>query len=126
VCVECLDRVEKDLTIVRDYLDNNTDHRTVGDIVDNTGVSRKVIMHLLREGRISIDDPSGGTLSCGLCGTPIETGRFCEKCRNKFVEKIDNLSPPLRLSKKREAGKKPETKRHKMHIRPKPHKSGDE
>jgi hypothetical protein len=56
---------------------------------------------LLREGRISVEDPSGGTLRCSLCGKPINTGKVCEECKNKFVEKIDNLSPPLNIGKKK-------------------------
>jgi hypothetical protein len=100
ICGECFDQIERDLTIVRDYLENNARDRTIKGIVDSTGVSRKIVLHLLREGRISVDDPSGGALRCGLCGKPIATGKFCEVCKNKFVEKIDNLSPPLDIGKK--------------------------
>ncbi|MDR1298663.1 MAG: hypothetical protein LBJ84_00230 [Oscillospiraceae bacterium] len=100
ICSGCLDKIERDLTVVRDYLDNDARDRTIQGIVDSTGVPRRIVMHLLRDGRISVDDPSGGTLRCGLCGKPIATGKFCEECKNKFVEKIDSLSPPLDVGKK--------------------------
>ncbi|MDR1588985.1 MAG: hypothetical protein LBS51_02205 [Oscillospiraceae bacterium] len=116
ICNVCLDRIEKDLTLIRDYLDSDQKSRTIEDVERRTGVSKEIIIHLLKEGRISIDDPSGGTLCCGLCGKAISTGRFCEACKNKFVEKIDNLTPPLAEVKKKPEVRRQEARRSKMHI----------
>jgi hypothetical protein len=114
VCAACLDRVEKDLTIVRDYLDSDQKGKTIEDIERRTGVPKEVVVHLLREGRISVEEPDGGAMRCELCGRLVATGRFCEMCKNKFVEKVDSL----KLSAP-EAKVKPETERRtktKMHI----------
>jgi hypothetical protein len=79
-----------------------------------------VIMHLLKEGRISFYDPDGGTLRCESCGKPIGTGRFCEACKDMFVDKIQSLVPPLGEAAKtpsaaNAAGGKGQVK---MHIMP--------
>jgi hypothetical protein len=116
ICGACLDRIEKDLTIVRDYLDSDQKDKTIGGIERRTGVPKETIVYLLKEGRISIYDPSGGTLRCELCGAPIATGKFCEACKNKFVEKIDNLTPPLSDGKKKPEAERKESQRSKMHI----------
>jgi hypothetical protein len=116
ICGVCLDRIEWDLAAIGDYLNGDAGDKTVGGVETHTGVSRAVIMHLLREGRISIEDPSGGTLCCGLCGKPIETGRFCESCRNKFVDKLDSLVPPPDTDKKKPDTQRKDERRSRMHI----------
>ena len=81
ICPDCLEQIDKDFLVVRDYIYDNkqTDIDTVSD---ETGVSKQIILYLLREGRLILDDPKGGgsALTCELCKKPINSGKLCKGC----------------------------------------------
>jgi hypothetical protein len=82
--------MDKFFVKVRDYLD---DHPKAGiDIVsEETGVSKKAIMYLIKEGRIIINegDDSDVVLICEVCKKPIATGRICSTCKSNLATMID-------------------------------------
>ena len=61
-------------------------------------VDVKMILHLLKEGRLLISDDNQGSilLTCESCKRPIKTGRLCEECRGElaksFQEKMGSAS----------------------------------
>jgi hypothetical protein len=116
VCGGCLERIERDFAVIADYLDGSAKDKTVGGIESHTDIPRDIIMHLFREGRISIEDPGGGALRCKLCGKPLASGRFCEFCKNQFVGKLDSLAPRPDADKKKPETRRKDERRSKMHI----------
>ena len=57
-------------------------------VSEETEVPKQIILHLLKEGRLTIDDPddiSGGILLCEVCRKPINTGRMCKDCKDKVA-----------------------------------------
>jgi len=83
ICGNCLEKIDKDFITVRDYIYENK-HADMDTVSEETGVSKQIIMHLLKEGRLIVDDPedSGGLLTCEVCKKPIRTGRMCKDCKD--------------------------------------------
>jgi len=86
ICGNCLEKIDKDFIIVRDYIYEHK-HADMDTVSEDTGVPKQIIMHLLKEGRLTIDDPSGesGILFCEVCKKPINTGRMCKSCKEKVA-----------------------------------------
>ncbi|MCL2126045.1 MAG: hypothetical protein FWH33_09040 [Oscillospiraceae bacterium] len=97
-CPDCLDKIDRDFITVRDYIyDNPNASSKIDKVSEETGVERAVILHLLREGRLILDNPdSDGLLFCELCKTPINTGRMCKDCKGKVA---NTMSKSLEGSK---------------------------
>ena len=96
ICGNCLEKIDKDFIIVRDYI---YDHKRadMDTVSEETGVPKQIIMHLLKEGRLVIDDPDekGGVLFCEVCKKPISTGRMCKDCKEKVATTMQkNISSP--------------------------------
>ena len=97
LCLDCVALTDECFIKVRDFLDEypNADMYTVAEA---TEVSVKMIMFLLKEGRLLISDDNQGNilLNCESCKRPISTGRLCEQCRGElaktFQEKIGSAT----------------------------------
>jgi len=83
--------MDKDFVVVRDYIYENS-HADMDKVSEETGVSKQVIMYLLKEGRLVIEDSKGtgggGILLCEVCKKPINTGRMCRDCKDKVASKM--------------------------------------
>ena len=86
ICGNCLERIDKDFLTVRDYIYEHK-HSDMDTVSEETGVPKQIIMHLLKEGRLTIEDPEnvGGLLLCEVCKKPIGTGRMCKDCKGKVA-----------------------------------------
>ena len=108
ICPACLEQMDKDFITVRDYIYEHK-HSNIDKIAKETEVSKQVIMHLLKEGRLIIDSPDGdGLLVCEMCKKPINTGRLCKDCIGKVSSSMD---------KNMDAHKKPEVKPEEPNIK---------
>lgn len=105
ICPACLDQIDRDFITVRDYID---EHRTanIKDIAEETEVSEKHIIHLIKEGRLILDNPGDGAgiIVCESCKKPIKTGKLCEDCMKSLASTMD----------KAVSGSKPEEPRQKQ------------
>jgi len=90
ICTACHERIDRDFITVRDYLDSNKGKRANLDkVAEETEVPKQILVHLLKEGRLTIDDPAdSGILLCEVCKKPINTGRMCKECKAKFALRI--------------------------------------
>jgi len=101
ICNECLSKMDEEFIIVRDYLYENK-HADMDTVSEETGISKQVIMHLLKEGRLILEDAQGGKgggmLLCEVCKTPINSGRMCKKCKDMVAstmkKNISTQRPP--------------------------------
>ena len=88
ICGKCLERIDKDFITVRDYIYENKNAH-MDKVSEDTGVPKQIIMHLLKEGRLAFDDPTGGggggMLLCEVCRKPINTGRMCLDCKDRVA-----------------------------------------
>ena len=84
VCPDCYRKQEEDAERVVEYL-RDVDKATLEEIHEATGVKHKIILRLIRSGRIigkSISYP------CESCGTPIAEGRLCDACSKNILDQI--------------------------------------
>ena len=106
ICPACLEQIDKDFITVRDYIYENK-HSNIDIIAKETEVSKPVIIHLLKEGRLIIDSPDGsggGYLFCEMCKKPINTGRLCKECTGRVTTSMDRSI----TGQKQEQVKRPE------------------
>jgi len=114
ICPECLHRIDMDFITVRDYIYDN-EGADIDTVAEETGVEKAIILHLLKEGRLTLATRGGGGhLTCEMCKTPINTGRLCNTCKDKvssFVQdNPDAKKPPAPESD-------PSKRSSKMHTR---------
>ena len=110
VCPACMEQIDKDFITVREYIYENK-HSNIDIIAKETEVSKQIIIHLLKEGRLVIDSPDGGgdgILFCEVCKKPINTGRMCKECMGKVAMTMD---------KSVSGQKRPETKRPEPNLK---------
>lgn len=85
ICAKCAEQADKDFLIVRDYINEAPTGVDVNDILQNTGVSEKIVLYLIREGRLSqCGEIKGCALKCAACGAPIPRGKLCQKCSSAW------------------------------------------
>ena len=84
-CPECMNKIDMDFITVRDYIYDNPNSK-IDEVAEETGVEKAIIMHLLKDGRLKLDNPDdGGMLVCYICKKPITTGRMCRECKEKVA-----------------------------------------
>ena len=93
ICPECK---EKEADLEQKAIDYVRDHpkSSVKTISDETGVSEKIVMRLIDEGRF---EEVGVTISypCANCGKPIATGKYCSDCMEKLRSDLQATSKQI-------------------------------
>ena len=94
ICPACKEEIEQQFQKVKAYIQ---DHRNVSvvEVAEECEVEESLIRQWVREERLMFADGMGG-IACETCGAPINTGRFCEKCKASMINTFS------------EAGKRPE------------------
>ena len=88
-CPDCLRQIDLDFITVRDYIYDNPNSR-IDKVAKETGVEKATILHLLREGRLTLDNPDAeGLLTCEVCKQPIASGRICNSCKDDVAASMD-------------------------------------
>jgi hypothetical protein len=85
LCPNCVRAEEDAEDRVAEYL-RNTDKASLEDIHKATGVKHKVILRMLKRGRIFSDAVI--SYPCETCGAPINEGRVCAACSRNIVNQI--------------------------------------
>jgi hypothetical protein len=82
ICTVCSDQIEEDYKVVRDFIYDNS-KASIDDVAEETGVSKQIILYLLKEGWLRFEESAGGSyLKCEGCKKPINTSRFCDDCKD--------------------------------------------
>jgi flagellar operon protein (TIGR03826 family) len=81
ICHSCMENEENEFKVVKDYIYDNPG-ATISEVSQETEVSVEKIMRFLREERLEISsENSNMLLECERCGRAINSGRFCENCK---------------------------------------------
>jgi len=88
LCPQCLAEEEELYQKVYHYLRENP-KSTVQQVSENTGVPEERILAFLRQDRLLASEWSFLTYPCERCGTPIKSGRYCEKCTVEMQHSLD-------------------------------------
>lgn len=89
MCPECVARTDEDFITCREYIDKNK-NVTISELAKNTEVDEKVILYLVKEGRLNIEGSRGGSY-CEKCGTSIPSGRYCLRCKDKMIDELSTV-----------------------------------
>ena len=103
ICFDCIEEMDNEYVIVRDYIYENPSAGIV-EISKETGVAEKMILHFLREKRLSLAEASI-LLTCESCGKAIATGRYCDSCLGHFDRELNKVAPPPKKTTEEKPGK---------------------
>jgi predicted amidophosphoribosyltransferase len=85
VCPDCYRLIEEQETKVAAYLRDNQ-RASINEVHEATGVSEKVILKMIKKGRI-VGDVSM-EYPCESCGKPITDGRVCSECGRRVLNQL--------------------------------------
>ena len=91
VCPSCRDKFEKKFQEVKEYIRSNK-NVTIRDVVENCDVDEHMVRQWVREERLEFTKGVNVGIVCEICGTPISTGRYCEKCKASMVNDLKAAS----------------------------------
>ena len=78
-------------------------------VAEAMDVSVKQIKQWIREERLALSQPSADGILCEHCGTPICSGRFCDKCKvtmqNTLSSALDKPKEPEIKKRERDGNK---------------------
>ena len=105
LCPACRDALEAKFQEVKEYIYQNRSV-SIADVSEATEVSVQQIKQWIREDRLVLSEATADGILCEHCGTPICSGRFCEKCKNQmansFSATISRPSSPQPTTKKQD------------------------
>ncbi|MFW6273411.1 MAG: flagellar protein [Halanaerobium sp.] len=88
VCPDCKKLEEEKFELVKNYLWDNP-NSTIDQVSEETGVERELILKFMKEDRLAADGlVINFKLKCSRCGKEIDSGTFCESCRNSLINEF--------------------------------------
>jgi len=87
LCPACKEAAEKKFQEVKEYIRDNK-RASVKQVSEECDVDEAQIRQWVREERLVFDQESGIGVVCELCGTPIGSGRYCDKCKISLVNDL--------------------------------------
>jgi ribosomal protein L32 len=85
ICPDCYRLEEEQEEKVASYLRDNR-RATIGEVHEATGVPEKIILKMIKKGRITGDVQM--EYPCESCGRPILEGRVCGECGRRVLDQI--------------------------------------
>lgn len=86
LCNECYEEAQRSFKAVKEYLVENPG-ASVARVAKETEVPVEIIYEYIQEGRLDVI-PKDAVLKCAICGTAINVGRVCTKCRDDLRSTI--------------------------------------
>lgn len=90
LCPACREALENKFQEVKEYIYNNKG-ASINQVSEATEVSVKQIKQWIREDRLVLSEATEDGIVCENCGTPICSGRFCERCKNKMANEFNSV-----------------------------------
>ena len=90
ICPQCREAQEAKFKEVKEYIQK---HPGCGmqEVSRECDVETSQIQQWLREERLEFASDSMITLNCESCGTPIRSGRYCDKCKNDMTSSLRSV-----------------------------------
>ena len=90
VCPNCREEIEKKFEEVKAFIN---EHRTatMNEICEACDVDSGQIQTWVRQERLQFASDSPIKVSCEKCGALIQSGRFCDKCRNSMANSLNSM-----------------------------------
>ncbi len=95
ICPACKEAMEAKFQEVTEYI---REHKGVGirEVAEACDVDPQQIRQWLRDDRLEMTEDSAIMLNCEGCGTPIRSGRFCDKCKTQMLTGLKQVSNSLK------------------------------
>lgn len=92
ICNACLKKMDDNYVTIRDYL---YDHPGAGiqELAEETEIDEKIILQMVRMGRIQFAEGADTGIHCSACGRPITEGTMCESCKKKMAQTLRSALP---------------------------------
>lgn len=90
ICPACREELEKKFQDVKKYLIENK-NATIPMVVENCDVDENQVRQWVREERLEFSSGIDAGVVCENCGTPISTGRFCDKCKTSMMNDLSSV-----------------------------------
>ena len=95
LCPACREELENKFAEVKEYIYQNRG-ASIAEVSEATEVSVKQIKQWIREDRLVLSEATEDGIECEKCGTPIRSGRFCEKCKAQMTNSFNaTISRPV-------------------------------
>lgn len=105
ICAACKKKLEDKFYEVRCYLDENP-NATISQVSEEVDVSVKQIKQWIKEERLTLTEATVDGICCESCGTPIRSGRFCDKCKlhiqNELTSALNESKAKVETVKKKD------------------------
>lgn len=93
ICPKCLDEIDKAFVDIRDYLYENPGDWNAAQLSEATGISKEIVLHLIKQERLTTKDTLRANNFCTSCKKPISSGKLCEPCRQILSKQLsDNVA----------------------------------
>lgn len=90
LCPVCRKKLEEKFQSTKNYIRENPG-ANINQISEECKVSIPQLKKWVREERLTFADNSPVGIECESCGKMIRTGRFCNDCKSKVINDLDNL-----------------------------------
>lgn len=87
ICPSCKEEIEKEFQKVKKYIQDNR-NATVSQVAEECEVEESQIRQWVREERLMFAEGAVSGIGCEVCGSPITSGRFCEKCKASMISEL--------------------------------------
>jgi len=89
LCPECYAQEEQHELAIGEYL-RTTGKATIEEIHEATGVKEKIILRMLKSGRLFSEGLIG--YPCDMCHQPIYDGRLCLNCASGLAKQVQQIN----------------------------------
>ncbi|MCR5674266.1 MAG: flagellar protein [Lachnospiraceae bacterium] len=101
VCEDCKKKEEDEFQKVKKYIEDNPS-APMSQIAKDCEVKMTKIQQWVREERLVFAKGSPVQLTCENCGEPIQTGRYCLKCKTQLAAGLGNaIAKPVAAAPER-------------------------
>lgn len=99
ICPGCLFQIEEDFVTVKEYLYIHPEKIDAKGLSEATGVNMRIIVQLMRDGRILEVSDTTGALRCQVCGKAISSGTICPGCAQGLAKSLGDAAASVAAEK---------------------------
>ncbi|MBQ9437669.1 MAG: flagellar protein [Lachnospiraceae bacterium] len=96
ICPDCQRKEEEIFQEVKKYVEDNRG-ASIATVSTECGVDIQQIQKWVREERLEFAEGGPSGITCEKCGAPINTGRFCKKCKAEVVDNLSSAMPKKKM-----------------------------
>ncbi len=90
VCPACRETMEAKFQEVKEYIREHSG-AGVAEVAEACDVEPSQIRQWLREDRLEVTEDSAMFLNCEICGAPIRSGKYCDKCKLEMTRGFNDV-----------------------------------